>query len=199
MLPIHTGGHEGDCPEQVLSIGIALVLLVSSLFPSMFPRIFTPLLVRTASGRPEFIVTLLFLASQSSEQRTSYVFFYFFSFSYVVQLVQFYCIKNRLLARVVLGTLQELETRSPLETNGTKKRGREKREPRRDPPRFRLSSPSPRSPAFSRAALRIPNLAPPRARPRGSARLSNHVETVPLKLPVPRCVTFLLVEATYYF
>lgn len=126
MLPIHTGGHEGDCPEQVLSIGIALVLLVSSLFPSMFPRIFTPLLVRTASGRPEFIVTLLFLASQSSEQRTSYVFFYFFSFSYVVQLVQFYCIKNRLLARVVLGTLQELETRSPLETNGTKKREREK-------------------------------------------------------------------------
>lgn len=72
MLPIHTGGHEGDCPEQVPLEWFTLVIGQQSFLVFFF---FAPLLVRTASERPDYYVLLL-LASQSSEQRTSL----FFSF-----------------------------------------------------------------------------------------------------------------------
>ena len=84
LLPIHTGGHEGDCPEQVLSNELCSLLVNSLLF--IYFLLFYLLIIRfflfsrlswseQPPRGPSYCVLLL-LASQSSEQRTSlFVFF----------------------------------------------------------------------------------------------------------------------------
>lgn len=168
MLPIHTGGTKGTVRSKFFQMKYAR-LLVNSLF------------VFRASPGPNSLrearVIVLLVPSKPEQWTTNIIIFFFFP--YVVQLVQFYCIKNRLLSRAFRGTLEELDvSREVFDTRSQKPKQRKRKKESKEKEEEKSSRRSDKFERTSRSSFpRFFRIARHFERPARLARLSNYSET----------------------